>query len=668
MPSVPDLTIPATDLQNFDTASRKEWLVTNGLGSYAMGALTNGCTRRYHGLLVAATKPPTQRMVLLSRLEMTIIAGERTYHLDCNAYPNAIYPTGCRFLVEYRNRPGPTFCYQLDQLGQLEELIFMIHQRQATYIRFRWNGATGARLQIRPLFAWKDYHTERRAADGFPAEASWRGDQLLLRDADELPLHLFADGATYFSDPVWYYNHLHPRETERGLDDHEDLFTPGYLEFDLLSDNPIYLIASLEDDPPPLPGALNKLRARQEQTIKANSSNDETIHQLMLASDTFVVERSAQSSINLVGRSTIIAGYPWFTDWGRDTMISLPGLCLATGRHRIAIEILSSYAQLVSKGMLPNRFPDVGEIPEYNTVDASLWYLNAIGLVAELTENLDWLTDEIYHAAVAILNGYRNGTRYNIHADTDGLIYAGEEGVQLTWMDAKVGDWVVTPRIGKPVEIAALWYHGLIVMAEIQERRGVSSKAYRTLADDVKASFRERFLRPDGLGLYDVVDGPGGIDIEVDGVIRKVDPSIRPNQIFAVSLPHSPLNPDEQKMVVDMVQRELLTPFGLRTLARSDPKYQGRYEGDQNNRDRAYHQGTVWPWLLGPFVDAHFRVYGDRGARRSFLEPIIAELNSYGIGFLPEIYDGDPPQRPNGCIAQAWSVAEVLRVWQKVRV
>ncbi len=544
----------------------------------------------------------------------------------------------------------------------------MIHQRQATYIRFRWNGATGARLQIRPLFAWKDYHTERRAADGFPAEASWRGDQLLLRDADELPLHLFADGATYFSDPVWYYNHLHPRETERGLDDHEDLFTPGYLEFDLLSDNPIYLIASLEDDPPPLPGALNKLRARQEQTIKANSSNDETIHQLMLASDTFVVERSAQSSINLVGRSTIIAGYPWFTDWGRDTMISLPGLCLATGRHRIAIEILSSYAQLVSKGMLPNRFPDVGEIPEYNTVDASLWYLNAIGLVAELTENLDWLTDEIYHAAVAILNGYRNGTRYNIHADTDGLIYAGEEGVQLTWMDAKVGDWVVTPRIGKPVEIAALWYHGLIVMAEIQERRGVSSKAYRTLADDVKASFRERFLRPDGLGLYDVVDGPGGIDIEVDGVIRKVDPSIRPNQIFAVSLPHSPLNPDEQKMVVDMVQRELLTPFGLRTLARSDPKYQGRYEGDQNNRDRAYHQGTVWPWLLGPFVDAHFRVYGDRGARRSFLEPIIAELNSYGIGFLPEIYDGDPPQRPNGCIAQAWSVAEVLRVWQKVRV
>jgi predicted glycogen debranching enzyme len=361
-------------------------------------------------------------------------------------------------------------------------------------------------------------------------------------------------------------------------------------------------------------------------------------------------------------RDSIIAGYPWFSDWGRDTMIALPGLCLTTGRAEIAREILLSFAAYLDHGMLPNRFPDAGEVPEYNTVDATLWYFAAAYRYVTATGDAKTLRASFWEVLERIVQYHQEGTRYNIHVCAeDGLLYAGEPGVQLTWMDAKVGDWVVTPRIGKPVEINALWHNALRTMAHFAERLGKKHAAqeYTRRAEAAAARFAERFPRPDGHGLYDVLDTPGG----------EPDAAIRPNQIFAVSLPFAPLDAKSPvaRSVVDTVQAELLTPCGLRTLSPAAPAYRPRYEGGPWERDSAYHQGTAWPWLLGPFAEAHVKVYGRKKQARAFLEPLRHEVTTLGIGSLTEIYDGSAPQRPNGCFAQAWSIAETLRVWQELR-
>ncbi|MCS6776632.1 MAG: hypothetical protein NZ557_08840, partial [Chthonomonadaceae bacterium] len=357
----------------------------------------------------------------------------------------------------------------------------------------------------------------------------------------------------------------------------------------------------------------------------------------------------------------IIAGYPWFSDWGRDTMIALPGLCLTTGQPEVAREILCTFARHVDRGMLPNRFPDAGETPEYNTVDATLWFFVAIYRYMEATGDAATLQQIFWPVLEDILQHHRAGTRYHIHVDeTDGLLYAGEPGVQLTWMDARIGDWVVTPRIGKPVEINALWHNALSVMqyfAECLDRRDAAAR-YGAEATRVAEQFARRFARPDARGLFDGIDTPHGA----------ADSAIRPNQIFAVSLPFAPLPADSPlaRQVVQVVQEELYTPCGLRTLSPQDPAYRPRYEGNPVERDSAYHQGTVWPWLLGPFVEAHYRVFGDREQARALLAPLQTQITVYGVGSLAEVYDGSEPQRPNGCIAQAWSVAETLRVWKQL--
>jgi predicted glycogen debranching enzyme len=368
---------------------------------------------------------------------------------------------------------------------------------------------------------------------------------------------------------------------------------------------------------------------------------------LTLAADQFVVKRGEDLK-------TLIAGYHWFSDWGRDTMISLPGICLVTGRFDDAKKILRAFAQSASKGMLPNRFPDAGEQPEYNTVDATLWFFVAIYKYLQATNDEKFVRDELMPILRDIIAWHDRGTRYRIHVDSDGLLYAGEPGVQLTWMDARVGDWVVTPRIGKPVEVNALWYNALRAMAVFAARVGKPAEPYRELADRVAAAF-ERFWYAPGGYCHDVIDTPTGDD-----------PTLRPNQILAVSLPESPLPPERRRTVVDAVAARLLTSYGLRSLAPDHPQYQGRYGGDQRARDGAYHQGTVWAWLLGPFALAHFRVHGDAAAARSFLRPLADHLNDHGVGSIAEIFEGDPPHRPDGCIAQAWSVAETLRAWHEV--
>jgi predicted glycogen debranching enzyme len=397
------------------------------------------------------------------------------------------------------------------------------------------------------------------------------------------------------------------------------------------------------------------VEAAEAKLLGNVGANDAFTRQLALASDAFIVQAPG-------GRSTIIAGYPWFSDWGRDTMIALPGLCLTTGRAEVAAEILRSFAAYVDRGMIPNRFPDVGERPEYNTVDATLWYVVAIYRYVESTGDVALLRETLWPALQEIVRCHREGTRYGIHMDPeDGLLYAGQPGVQLTWMDAKVGDWVVTPRIGKPVEINALWHSALAAMATFAERLGedAAQAEYAALARTAATQFAARYTRLDGRGLYDVLDTPGG----------GPDMAIRPNQVFALSLPLAPLDPTSPlaRAIVLTVQQELYTPCGLRTLSPRDPAYRPRYEGDPLNRDRAYHQGTVWPWLMGPYVEACYRVTGNRERAIGLLRPLMDELTAYGIGSLAEVYDGGTPQRPNGCIAQAWSVSETLRVWKQLQ-
>jgi 4-alpha-glucanotransferase len=374
------------------------------------------------------------------------------------------------------------------------------------------------------------------------------------------------------------------------------------------------------------------------------------VMRLVLAADLFRIARPIPTQPD--GRS-VIAGYPWFGDWGRDTMIALPGLCLATGRLEEARLILETFAQFVDGGMLPNVFPGAGEVPEYNTVDAALWFIEAWRAYVAVTGDEAALR-LVFPVLASIVEHYTRGTRYGITVDpADGLVRAGEPGVQLTWMDAKVGDWVVTPRIGKPVEINALWFNALVAMAELAERAGTPGAAYRAAAEQARASFA-RFVRSDGRGLYDVIDGPNGADA-----------SLRPNQVFAVSLPASPLDPAQQRAVIDACA-PLVTPCGLRSLAQDDPAYRPVITGLPHQRDGAYHQGTVWAWLLGPWVVANYRLTGDAAAAQALLAPIAGHLRDAGLGQVSEIFDGDPPHTPRGCPAQAWSVACVLEAWWKL--
>jgi predicted glycogen debranching enzyme len=388
------------------------------------------------------------------------------------------------------------------------------------------------------------------------------------------------------------------------------------------------------------------------------------VRRLTLAADQFIVRRSG--SDRAPAGTTVTAGYPWFSDWGRDTMIALPGLALATGRTKDAAAILRTFAKHVSDGMLPNRFPDGGETPEYNTVDATLWYFHAIAAYLEVSGDQTLLRD-LYPVVRDIVDWHRRGTRYGIRVDPqDGLLFAGEPGVQLTWMDAKSGDWVVTPRIGKPVEVNALWHYALAQLAVWARtlKDGRAAAGYAAAAGRVAASFTQRYWYRAGGYLYDVIDGPGDL---IDGDGRRADPSLRPNQIFAVSLGTNLLEAERARAVVDVCGRELLTPVGLRSLAPSDPRYASRYVGDPQQRDAVYHQGTVWTWLLGPYALAHHKVYGDTVHALALLEGLAPHLDEACIGSISEIMDGDPPHAPRGCFAQAWSVAETLRAYHSLR-
>ena len=653
----------ADTLQNWDDSSRREWLVANGLGGYASSSLSGANTRRYHGLLVPAFAPPLGRAVLLSKLEEEVRVEDQIYLLSANKYPSVVQPQGFRHLAHFHSHPVPTFTFVFHEDSVvLEKRIWMAHGRNTVYVQYALVKAPETiRLALTPLLAYKDYHSEQHRWDGFTAALSVEPDYRLKFTAYETahPIFLHTEpGFAFTENRGWFYNIEHPREQERGLDCTEDLYCVGAFDGVLAVGQSITLIATVEDERPAAPAeSLRAEEARQSQLLaQAGITEPRSLPAaLALAADQFVIEKTER-----VARATVIAGYPWFTDWGRDTMISLPGLCLSTGRFATARAILESFAGAVHNGLLPNRFADTSGGAEYNTVDASLWFFHAVHQYAEASGDWEFATQQMLPVLQDILAHHIQGTDYGIGVDpADGLIHAGEPGVQLTWMDAKVGDWVVTPRTGKPVEINALWHNALCVAALLARRAGQTDAASEceTRAAQVKASFGVAFWNPDTGGLFDCI-APDG----------QPDASVRPNQIFAVSLPFPVTEGERARAVVAQVQETLLTPYGLRTLAPGSPEYHGRYgPGDQAARDGAYHQGTVWPWLLGAFVDAHLAVSGDKTKARAVLLPSLpGALSDYGIGTLCEIRDGDPPFAPNGCIAQAWSVAELLRALRRV--
>jgi predicted glycogen debranching enzyme len=641
---------------DLEAALRREWLETNGLGGFASSTIVGLNTRRYHGLLVAATKPPAGRLVLLSKLEETLWIDGRRFDLSANRYPGVIHPQGFHYLKQFRLDPFPVFTYEVEDI-EMEKSVFMIHGENSAVIHYEVRKNTrpevpkDLRLEIRPLIAFRDYHGTTHENDAINSAVQERSGLATVTPYQRLPsLHLAHNAIELRKTGDWYRNFEYDAERERGLDFSEDLFNPFVLSFDLRLRRQASIIASTEQRD--VTHAVEYRRAeitRRRKALVASPIEDSFAHSLAAASDQYLVSRGDEK--------TVIAGYHWFGDWGRDTMIALPGLTLLTGRYDVARSILRTFAKHVDQGMLPNRFPDAGETPEYNTVDAALWFFEAARAYLAYTSDLEFVRDELYPVFADIISWHARGTRYGIKADSSGLLASGELGVQLTWMDAKVGDWVVTPRRGKPVEIQALWYNALCIMEDLASRFGdeAARKRYRHLAAVAQWSFNRLFWNEKLGCLYDVVNG------------GPPDPSIRPNQIFAVSLPHSMLPRDRSRSVVEKVEEHLLTPFGLRTLAPSDPQYRGHYTGGPKERDGAYHQGTIWSWLLGPFITAYIKVNGgSEEARRraqAWLSPLESHLAEAGLGHVSEIFEGDTPHRPCGCIAQAWSVAEILRVY-----
>jgi predicted glycogen debranching enzyme len=644
--------IEAAACQDLEAAMGREWLVTNGLGGYASGTVAGANTRRYHGLLVAAMTPPVQRVVLLAALEEWLVLedGELAPLSTQEYWDGTVFPRGYLSLqrVELEGTV-PVFTWVV--AGRtLEKRIWMDEGQNRTVITYALTAGPPARLRLQPMFAHRGFHSQRHGAEPFDVvetAAGWEvtgggfGTYISLAPAGQLR-----------SRPDWYWRFLHRAERERGLDDEEDLFTPGTVEVPLTA-APAALVASTEPLPRGFTVDASRTAAERSQTARlASAGIDEDnalAHQLVLASGQFGVVRT-DSHVPATQTRSVIAGYHWFDEWGRDTMISLPGLTLATGRPEEARQILETYLALLDQGMLPNFLPLPGQAVAYNTMDATLWLFPAIQAYVTATDDWDFVGTALPDLE-EVIRWHVSGTRYQIRMDpADGLLSGGEEGVALTWMDARVGDWVVTPRRGKPVEINALWYNALRLLADWRSYAGLPEGPFRRMADQTRASAQKRFWYERGGYLFDVVDGPDGDDA-----------SLRPNQVVALGLAYPLLDGDEAKKVLAVVTKRLLTPFGLRTLDPGDPRYQAVYRGDQQHRDAAYHMGMVWPWLLGPYCDAHLRFFGNRHVVHDMLQSFVAHLAEAGLGSISEIFEPEPPFRPMGCIAQAWSVAEILR-------
>lgn len=661
------ITYDAKTCQDYEASAQLEWLCTNGLGGYASGSVSGANTRKYHGYLVVAARPPVDRFVMLSRVEDRITIGEHTYDLSTDEFPDVVHPQGYLSLQSFTQAAGPTWRFELAG-SIIEKTIHLVQGENTVIVRYKLISSPSnkpAQLTVQPMFAGRDFHHTIQAQyrPTWQSQIDSEDPKVLRLTVAECPVSLaITHNAAHFSShPCWWYNFIFRQERTRGYPDRDDLWTPGTLMFDLKLGETVGFICSTK--PVPFAQQAQLVAAEEARFTKLHHAfaqidpKDELLAELSVAADQFVVRRGVTGAAGSREMS-VIAGYPWFEDWGRDTFISLPGLTLVTGRFDAARSILATFADHLRRGLLPNRFPDKATTPEYHTVDASMWFVHAAYQYWRYSGDGKFLATYLYRPLCEIMDAYRNGTDFGIRMDSDGLIRAGQPQVQLTWMDAKVGDWVVTPRHGKPVEINALWYNNLRIMALVAELANDPQRSndFATLAQQVAETFTNAFWNKASECLYDVVDDNGG-----------KDPAIRPNQLLATSLPFSPLEMALQKKIIKTTQQHLLTPMGMRTLAPGSLGYHGRCAGDQLARDMAYHQGTVWPWLIGPFISGYVRTHQNtpeaRAQARLFLVPFAEHLHKAGISSISEIADGDAPHSPRGCIAQAWSVAEVLRAY-----
>ena len=638
---------------------RTEWLEADGIGGFASGTVSGLRTRRYHALLLTATTPPTGRMVLVNGFDAWVTTSAGRFPLSTQRYaPDVLHPDGYRRIASFTSEPWPTWEFDIPDGVRMSQEVVVQYGGQGCLLTWRLIAGTGpVTLEVRPFLSGRDYHSTHHQNGAFDFSAQVNGSEMMWQPYAGVPgVRALTTGA-YAHAPEWYRNFLYAVERERGLDDLEDLASPGVFTWTLDSsrDEGFLILSAARPGsngaPDMGPAITNDEVDRRARDLRTAERKRRSLFRTALdrAADAYLVQRGK-------GRS-IVAGYPWFTDWGRDSFIAMRGLCITAGRLAEARDILLEWSTAISRGMLPNRFPDAGELPEFNAVDASLWFVVAVHDLLQqdrLGRSVVSARDRarLYDAVHEIVAGYTAGTRYGIRADGDGLLRAGEPGVQLTWMDARVGERVITPRVGKPVEIQVLWLNALWIAAAIDPD-------WWRMFDAGRRAFAERFWNAERSCLYDVVD--------VDHADGKVDATLRPNQIFAVGgLPMAVLDGDRARSVVDVVERELLTPFGLRSLARFEPGYSGQYQGGPSERDGVYHQGTVWPWLLGAFIDAWVNVRGRTEAaaseaRQRFVDPLLRHVLSHG-GHLCEITDAEPPFTARGCPFQAWSLGELLRV------
>jgi predicted glycogen debranching enzyme len=634
----------------------REWIITNGLGGYASSTVRGMNTRKYHGLLVAAITPPVYRRVMLSSLDEEIQVGNRTYQLAVHQYTGAVHPQGHRYLQNFSAEPFPTFRYLTEDISIIKK-IMMVHEENTTIVRYDISnpGSDSIIFRVFPLVNNRNIHELTTSKEMRLEQQAHETGTALSNGQDGLYMD---SNIPFIPQAYWYYDLLYEADMSRGYPYREDNFNPGYFEIDIgKGESSFFIVAStssisLEMDD--IDRILYSEMQRRSKLTEKQAYDDGLVNRLIAAGESFIVRRQS------TGSRSIIAGYHWYADWGRDSMISLTGLTLVTGRFDDARSILTTFASSCSEGLIPNFFPDDPSYPPvYNTVDASLWFIHALGKYLDYTGDLDFIKS-MWGTVEDIIGYYRKGTKYGIGMDEDGLIF---QGGQLTWMDAKVGDREITPRKGKTCEINALWYNALMHASSMGEQLGRDTSGFLRIAELAKESFVEKFWNKDRSCLYDCIPGPEGSGNEKPAWIK--DASVRPNQILAVSLPFTMLPLQLEKTIVEVVRKELLTPYGLRTLSPSDPGYIGRYQGNTESRDAAYHNGTVWPWLMGPYITAYIKVNGSSEKSRRdmqvLLEGLRGHLDEAGIGTVSEVFDGNTPHRPGGCISQAWSVAEIMR-------
>ncbi len=646
-----------------DSLLEKEWLLTNSRGGFSSGTVTGCNTRRYHGLLIGTQNPPSNRMAALSNCLETISCEDRSFSPSCFEFDHTLHPMGYNHLLEFRKDLGVHFEYDLD-FTNLTKSVYLLPDSDIVAIVYEFSDVRKVfEFAVRPFTAMRDFHAMQHSSASITSVWDEHFLSVCNQSAQAGQLVFRCESMRFQHQSEWWHHFLYRLERQRGQDCFEDLWSPGQYKCTIDGPQRIILWAGLFDsrqsgqilDEMDLETAIDAIALDQKEQLNDSVAVDAASQKLYLAAGQFVIERTIDDEVT----PTILAGYPWFLDWGRDTFIALEGICLSTQHYVVAWGVLKTFAKAVSEGMIPNRFDDYGNEPHYNSIDASLWFVHAAFQYLNITGDRQNFSATLLPAVKWIMDSYRKGTRFGICADKDQLITGGDMDTQLTWMDAKHDGIAFTPRYGKAVEINALWYSNLCRLVEFYKgKNNEEEHFYHQLSEQVRLGFQQLFWNESKGYLNDCILPTG-----------KADTSLRPNQIFAVSLPFTPLTISQAKKVVDIIENNLLTPYGLRSLSPSDPRYKSHYTGSMARRDAAYHQGTVWGWLIGPFVEAYLKVHGfDPTAKRrcrGFLTPLLEHLDQDGcLGNISEIFDGDKPHRPRGTFAQAWSVAEVLRTWQ----